>query len=354
MTNKPDTTADPQPEKTGKKKQIIAGVFTLLTLILVFGIVFPQFANYEDAWDAVQKMSMLAIVILGVMTVLNIVAYVWPYQASLPGIRYGPAFVVRQTSFMISNVIPAGGAFGLAIQYSMLGSYGYGAAETTAAIGITSTWNTFVTLSLPVFAAIGLIAIGQGQSGAYILAGIGLVAIFAIIGVFVLIFRSESSARSLGGFGDRVVGWAYGVFKKTPGFNVSDAVVNFRNSTVGVIRSRWVQITVTNYFQQFMQFLILWAAIYAIQGGSAGSVTFLEAFAAYAFGRLASFIPVTPGGLGTVDAAMAGILGIFGAASSDALAAVMVWRALTYFPQVFIGAGTLLVWRRHNNETVTA
>jgi uncharacterized protein (TIRG00374 family) len=343
-----DTPPDPDPSKSGKKKQIIAGVVTLLTLVLVFGIVFPQFANYEDAWDEVQKMSALAIVVLVVMTAFNIVAYVWPYQASLPGIKYGPAFVVRQTSFMISNVIPAGGAFGLAIQYSMLGSYGYGAAETTAAIGITSTWNTFVTLSLPVFAAVGLIAIGQGQSGAYILAGVGFVAILAIVGVFALIFRSETSARSIGDFGDRVAGWAYGIFKKTPGFNVADAVVNFRNSTVGVISSRWVQITAANYFQQVLQFLILWAAIYAIQGGASSPVTFIEAFAAYAFGRLASFVPVTPGGLGTVDAAMAGILGIFGAVSSDALAAVMVWRALTYFPQVFIGAGTLLVWRRHN------
>jgi len=342
------TAANPEPAKSGKKKQIIAGIVTVVTLILVFGIVFPQFANYEDAWAAVQKMSAVAIVLLAAMTVVNIAAYVWPYQASLPGIEYGPAFVVRQTSFMISNVIPAGGAFGLAIQYSMLGSYGYGPAETTAAIGITSTWNTFVTLSLPVFAAVGLIVIGQGQSGAYILAGIGFVAILAIIGVFALIFRSESSARSIGGFGDRVAGWAYGIFKKTPTFSVADAVVNFRDSTVDVISSRWGQITAANYFQQLMQFLILWAAIYAIQGGSAGPVTFLEAFAAYAFGRLASFVPVTPGGLGTVDAAMAAILGIFGAASSDALAAVMVWRALTYFPQVFIGAGTLLVWRRHN------
>ncbi len=339
------------PENKDKKKQIIGGIVTLVTLVLVFGIVFPQFADYGEAWDAVQKMSTIALVLLFVMTVVNIVVYVWPYQASLPGLKYGPGFVVRQTSFLISNVIPAGGAFGIAVQYSMLGSYGYGAAETTAAIGITSTWNTFVTLSLPVFGALGLIAMGQGQSTAYALAGIGLVAIAAIIAVFTLIFKSEESARRLGDFGDRVVGWAYGIFKKEPGFGVSDWVVHFRNSTVDVITGRWIRITATNYFQQLMQFLILWAAVYAIQGGSSAPVSFIEAFVAYAFGRLASFIPVTPGGLGTVDAAISGILVAFGAVSSDALAAVMVWRALTYFPQVFIGIGTLLAWRRKQGKT---
>ncbi len=349
MTNDP-TEAVPAPAKTGKKKQIIAGIITLITLVFVFGVVFPQFADYSEAWDAVQEMSTVALVFLVVATVILIIVYVWPYQAALPGLKYGPGFVVRQTSFLISNVIPAGGAFGLAIQYSMLSSYRYGAAETTAAIGITSTWNTFVTLSLPVIGALALVAMDQGTGQAYSLAGIGLLAIVGIVALFVAIFWSESSARRIGSFADRIVGWAYGLFKKEPSLDVTEWVVDFRNSTVDVIKDRWLRITATNYFQQFMQFLILWAAVYAIQGGSTAPVSFAEALVAYSFGRLASFIPVTPGGLGTVDAAITGILVAFGAVSSDALAAVMVWRALTYFPQVFIGAGTFLVWRRKQNK----
>jgi uncharacterized protein (TIRG00374 family) len=125
-------------------------------------------------------------------------------------------------------------------------------------------------------------------------------------------------------------------------------------STVDVIKKRRLRITATNYFQQFMQILILWAAVYAIQGGTSAPVTFVEALVAYSFGRLASFIPLTPGGLGTVDAAITAILVAFGAANSDALAAVMVWRALTYFPQVFIGIGTFLFWRRQQRKAASA
>jgi uncharacterized protein (TIRG00374 family) len=90
--------------------------------------------------------------------------------------------------------------------------------------------------------------------------------------------------------------------------------------------------------------------VFAIQGGASDLVTFVEALVAYAFGRLASFIPVTPGGLGTVDAAITAILVALGAANIDALAAVRVWRALTYFPQVFIGIGTFLFWRRKQSK----
>ena len=42
---------------------------------------------------------------------------------------------------------------------------------------------------------------------------------------------------------------------------------------------------------------------------------------------------------------MTALLVSAGATESDALAAVLVWRALTYFPQIFIGIFTFLWWR---------
>jgi uncharacterized protein (TIRG00374 family) len=91
--------------------------------------------------------------------------------------------------------------------------------------------------------------------------------------------------------------------------------------------------------------------VYAIRGATSSPETFFEGSVAYSFGKLASFITATPGGLGTVDAAITAILTAFGAANADALAAVMVWRVLTYFPQVFIGLGTFLYWRRRQSKT---
>jgi len=346
--------AEPAPKKSSKKKTIIGGIITVLVLILVFGIVLPQFGDYGEAWTAIQGMSAFALGILVLMTIVNIIVYVWPYQAALPGLKYGPGFVIRQTSFMISNVVPLGGAFGLAVQYSMLGYYGVGGAEATAGIGITSIWNTFVTLSLPIFASLGLVLIGQAQAVAFAVAGIGLVVIAVVVWLFAAILRSPANARKIGQWGENIVDWAYGLFKKTPDFNVVDEVVHFRDSTVGVVSDGWLKITGTSYLQQIMQFLILWAAVFAIQGGANAPVTFLEALAAFAFGRLTTFIPLPPGGLGTTDAAMTAILVTFGAANNDALAAVMVWRALTYFPQVIIGIGTFLYYRHEQAKTQTA
>ena len=354
MTDESAAADAPAPKKSDKTKTIIGGIVTLLVLILVFGIVLPQFGDYGQAWTAIQNMSALALGILLVMTIVNIVVYVWPYQAAIPGIKYRPAFVIRQTSFMISNVVPMGGAFGLAVQYSMLGFYNVGAAEATAGIGITSIWNTFVTLSLPIFGSLGLVLIGQAQGAAFAVAAVGLVAIGIAVWLFAAILRSQENARKIGQYGERLVEWAYGLFKKVPEFDVVEEVVHFRDSTVEVVSDGWLKITATSYLQQFMQFMILWAAVFAIQGGTNAPVTFIEAFVAFAFGRLTTFIPLPPGGLGTADAAITAILVAFGAANNDALAAVMVWRALTYFPQVGIGIGTFLYYRGKQAKAQTA
>ena len=68
------------------------------------------------------------------------------------------------------------------------------------------------------------------------------------------------------------------------------------------------------------------------------------------FGRLATFIPVPPGGLGTTDALITSILVGFGLDNNAALAATMIWRAATFFPQVVIGGITLIAFQAERNR----
>ena len=147
-----------------RRKQVVAGLITLVVLVIVFAGVFPKFANYSDAWSSIQQMSVASVAALLAVTVLNIVIYVFPYMAALPGIRFPDAFVVRQTSFMISNAVPAGGAFGLGVQYAMLSGYGFGAAEASSAIAVTSVWNLLVTLALPALGLLVLLIEGDATS----------------------------------------------------------------------------------------------------------------------------------------------------------------------------------------------
>ena len=113
-----------------------------------------------------------------------------------------------------------------------------------------------------------------------------------------------------------------------------------------VMRSRWLQVTLSTLLLQLTSWAVLVLALRGLEAGSGTvNVTWTESLAAFSFARVASFIPVTPGGLETVDAALAALLGGYGATSSQALAADLVWRAATYLPQVLLGALTFLWWR---------
>jgi uncharacterized membrane protein YbhN (UPF0104 family) len=147
---------------------VISAAVTVAVLAVVFVGIFPKVADYSQAWASIQQMPTAYVVALVGATVVNLAVYVWPLQAALPGLGYGPGFVVRQTSFAISNAVPAGGAVGLGVQYGMLDSYGFGAGATASAIAIVSIFNVFATLVMPVLGVLALLA-GGVVEGTYVL-----------------------------------------------------------------------------------------------------------------------------------------------------------------------------------------
>ena len=325
---------------------VVSTAVTVVVLLVVFVGIFPKVADYSEAWSSIQQMSTAYVVALGVATVLNVAVYVWPLQAALPGLGYGPGFVVRQTSFAISNAVPAGGAVGLGVQYGMLDSYGFGAGAAASAIAIVSVFNVFATLVMPVIGVLALLAGGVVEGTYLLMAAIGVVAIVVGVVAFAVVLRSERGARRVGHWADRL---AHPLTRRVGHgrtLDLTGKILDFRSSVVDVMQTRWWQVTVSTLLLQLTSWAILVLALRGLEAGTGTvTVTWTEALAAFSFARVASFIPITPGGLGTVDAALAALLTGYGASSSQALAADLVWRAATYVPQVLLGVLTFLWWR---------
>jgi uncharacterized protein (TIRG00374 family) len=325
---------------------VVSTALTVVVLLVVFVGIFPKVADYSEAWSSIQQMPTAYVVALGVATVLNVAVYVWPLQAALPGLGYGPGFVVRQTSFAISNAVPAGGAVGLGVQYGMLDSYGFGAGAAASAIAIVSVFNVFATLVMPVIGVLALLAGGVVEGTYLLMAAIGVAAIVVGVVAFAVVLRSERGARRVGHWADRL---AHPLTRRVGHgrtLDLTGKILDFRSSVVDVMQTRWWQVTVSTLLLQLTSWSILVLALRGLEAGTGTvTVTWTEALAAFSFARVASFIPITPGGLGTVDAALAALLTGYGASSSQALAADLVWRAATYVPQVLLGVLTFLWWR---------
>jgi uncharacterized protein (TIRG00374 family) len=336
-----------------KKKTAIMALVGLVALVLIFVKVIPQIGSYEEAFAAIKAMNAFDIAVIVGAVALYLVVYGFPFMAAVPGLRYPPSFQLNQGAFAISNGVPAGGAFGLGVQYAMLASYTVQPTVATAAIGATGVWSIFVTLGLPVFGLMAIAASGTISAGSYLYIGaLGLAVLLVMVVGFALIMRSEELATRLGGWGNAVARPAMRLIKKDAP-DLVPAVLKFRTDTVELVTKRWHVITVSQVAVSLCQFAIFYAALRGVEG-SGTPTPFLVAFGAWAVAQIGIMIPLTPGGLGTVDAFMISLLTAMGVSTGDATAADLVWRAASFVPQIAIGVICLVTWSKRAARTFAA
>ena len=319
----------------------------LLGVALVAGIfagVIPRFASYRAAWTAIASMSPGWWAAIAMAAALGLAFGVWPYQAALPRLRYWPGFMQVQTSTAVSTTVPAGGPVALGLTYRMFGSFGFPAVAISSAVVTTGIWNLGFKFALPIMAVVVAAATGHSTGGAVGISLLGVLAIAVFGLVLWLIFRDEDSARRLGRRGDRIVNWVLRFFHRSESDRVERAVLGFRDQSVDVMRERGWLLTAAVLVTQFAVFVLVLFCVRAA-GVPAGKVGFLPVLLSFSVARLAGALPVTPGGLGSVDASFTGMLTAFGATANQALGADLVWRATTYFPPIFLGIVTYVLWR---------
>jgi putative heme transporter len=347
-------TGEPAPRRlTRRWRRALGVVASLLLLTLILVGVIPQFASYSSAWTRITQLDTWSWILIGTAATVNQISGIWPYQAAMPGLRFWCGLLQIETATAISNTVPAGGAVALGVTYRMFSSFGFADVVISSAVVTTGIWNLAAKFVLPV-AAIGLLATTEPLTPQVVGAALtGVVALFVLAVLAWLVFRSDTGARGLGRLGDRLVNWVGHFFHKSPGDRVERSLVHFGSQTVQTMRRRgWLLsgATMANQAAGFALVLIIVRAV----GITSGHVTLAAVFTSFAVARLASAIPITPGGLGTLDAAFISVMTRFGASSSQALTADLVWRLTTYFLPILCGLVTYVIWIQWRRRSVTA
>jgi uncharacterized membrane protein YbhN (UPF0104 family) len=255
---------------------------------------------------------------------------------------------MTQATTAVANTVPAGvgAAIGIGMTYTMLGSWGYSRSRTTTAVLVSGVWNSFIKLGLPVL-ALALVALQGGATGGRVVTALlGIAGLVAAIVVFALMLRSEEVARRFGLLAGRVASRLLGLVRRPPVAGWELATVKFRTRTVGLVQRRWIAITVTSLVSHLSLYLVLLVTLRHV-GVSDAEVSWAEVLAVFAFARLATAISLTPGGSGFVEAVLMGGLVAAGGARPQVVAAVLVYRALTWLLPIPVGIGTYL-WRRRS------
>lgn len=333
-------------KKHSPARRIVSGVISLLIVGGIFVFAIPKVADYSAVWKAFESLTGLELLSLIAATVFNLFTYWWANMAALPGLRLSRAAVLTQTTTSVANTLPGGGAIAVGLTYTILKSWGFTGTDVALYVGVTGIWNIFVKLALPVISLVFLVIAGESGSAYVVAAVVGVIVLAIAVGLLSALFVSERFARRIGDWFGRVLSFFLKLFGKPARTDTGDRAVKFRADTIGLVERRWVRLTLTTILSQVALYFVLLLSLRNM-GVSEQEVSAAQVFAVFSFSRLLTAVPITPGGVGVIDL---GYIGGLAAAAPDGekaaiVAAVLMFRALTYGIQIPLGAFTYLIWK---------
>jgi uncharacterized protein (TIRG00374 family) len=339
----------PAASRRSRTRLVVQAVLSLVLVVAIFYFLRRRIDPVQT-WAVITAMTWLELTTLGLLAVWNLCTYAFVWMAVTPGLGFWRAMVMTQATTAVANTVPAGSAIGIGMTYGMLGSWGYSRSRTTTAVLVSGVWNSFIKLGMPVL-ALALVALQGGATGRRVIAALlGIAGLVAAIVVFALLLRSEEQARRFGLLAGRIASRLLRLVRRPPVAGWELATVKFRARTIGLVERRWVAITVTSLVSHLSLYVVLLVALRDV-GVSDAEVSWAQVLAVFAVARLATAIPLTPGGLGFVEGVL--VTGLVGAGGDpdEVAAAVVVYRALTWALPILVGIGCYLWWRRRSWTT---
>ena len=134
------------------------------------------------------------------------------------------------------------------------------------------------------------------------------------IALFAIALHDDDNARLVGRIAERLWNRVARLLRRPPVEGWEERLVGFRREAVGLLRRRWLPLTLGTLAGHLTVFLVLLVALRAV-GVPSADVSLAEVFAAWALIRIITTIPITPGGLGVVELGLTGALVSFGGAA---------------------------------------
>jgi putative heme transporter len=334
-----------------RRRRLLGGGLALAVIVAVFVNLLPRIASYSAVLDVLEHMDRRWLAALAGVAVVNTATFGPPWMAAMRGLNYQRSMVLTQTSTALASSVPGGDAVGIAVSWAMLRGWGFDQHAVAVAVLLTGVWNQLTNVLLPAAALLILTLRGETQPLLMTASVIGLIVMTVVVALLVAILRGEQQAHTAGVLICRAASAVLRLAGRPPLTGLGETFVRFRNETIGVLRGRWHVLTIATLVGHLTVYGVLLVSLRAC-GVDSSQVTWDEALAAWGLIRLLTAVPITPGGLGVVELGLSAALVGFGGHDAPVVAAVLIYRALTFLPPVLLGAMLGLTWRRHRLKPV--
>lgn len=311
-------------------------------------VFFPSIAEVFKAWDRLGEVHPAALVVVCAFE-FGAFACMWVLQKI--ALRTKNWFAVITTHLAgnaFNRVTPGGGATGTALQARMLQDAGFDTASSASTLFLQSVLMSATVMAMPIIAVPAIVFAGTSvpgdlASGAWIGAGIFVV----LIGFCALMLGTRAPVARLGGGIQRLVNLFRRRKPKVHG--LSARLLRERDQIRATMGNDWLPAVGAAVGRWTCEYFVLLVTLYAI-GASPDIWLVLLAFVV---ASALSLIPITPGGLGFVEAGMTGTLALAGVSAQEAVLATLVFRLVSFWLPLPVGAVAAYVFRRRYPRRAT-
>ena len=291
--------------------------------------------------DAVPSLGDVAPVWFLVVVAAELASYLSLWALLRIALRTKAWFVVAVSQLAgnaASRVVPGGAAAGGVVQGGILVRSGYPVAAVGAVLSAVGLLTTGMLFALPVLAVpamlAGLAVPGPLEVGLLV----SLVLAALLVGVGAAVLWSDRTADVL----SRVAAWAVTrVARSRDEARLALLLVAERDRIREAFAGHWVPSLVAAAGNRMFDVAALVASLLAVGADADPFLVLL----AYVVSLALALVPLTPGGLGFVEAGLTSLLVLAGATAQEAVVATLLYRLASFWLPIPLGLVAWGGWR---------
>jgi uncharacterized membrane protein YbhN (UPF0104 family) len=309
-------------------------IATRVVLLLVTGIslylLLPSLLAVFGEWHSLLDLEPQWVAIALGFEALSYVA-TWTLQRIA---LQTPSWFVVGTSQLAANalgrIIPGGTAASGALQYRMLVRAGVPPGRVGSALAATSGLVFAGLLALPILAVPAIIAGAPVEHRLLHALWLGGVVFVLMLGAGSASFAFDRPLELVG----QAIDWILRLVRRPrSGPPLSEVLIEERDEIRRTLGERIKMAVTASVGKSLFDYLALVACLYAVQAKPDPSLVLL----AYVMGSFLGMIPLTPGGLGFVEAGLTGTLVLAGVDAGAAAAATLAYRLVSFWLPLPVG-----------------
>jgi uncharacterized protein (TIRG00374 family) len=307
-----------------------------------FYVLLPSLLSVFGAWRSLAHLDWPFAVLVLACEVASFVC-LWELDRITLRMRpWLPVIAAQLTGNAMGRILPGGGVTATAVSASMLRQAGADMGEAAAALGTSSLLQLATTFALPVLALPVVVGGAQINHSLAEAAYLGVAVFVLLLAAGAMALTTDRPLELVGG----AVQWLLNktVRRHDPVSDLAQEVIAVRDSIRATLGENWPIALLAAVGNTGFDYLALLAALRAVGASPRPSLVLLG----YTAAKVLALVPVTPGGLGFVEAGLAGMLRLAAVPASEALAATLLYRIVAFWlPLPAAGVAYVLFRRRY-------